>query len=289
MNLLKKAVLLTAVVLTAAASVPAQVRQKIPDVNFQRGFETDADGYRQFTRWEVECGECRGMKATACQGCKDRDIPHCTECDGTKRAKCRTCSGTALPPDPLVEVICPYCIGTGWFDCAQCVGAGNFKVNQTDGSVKIQKCGSCKEVGRFSCDPCDGKRRIPVVLVDKKSPTEADRKDLEDARETLAECEQLLLAIDFEQRSSKIEKQIVDSVRKAGKYLPALRRMQKTLEVTQKGLTKAAAIYEQYDTKVLNVYYIFTDRSIYLIRHQLRVLDLCIERAEFNEAVKSKG
>ena len=63
----------------------------------------------------------------------------------------------------------------------------------------------------------------------------------------------------------------------------------KTLQVTQKGLTKAAAIYEQYDAKVLNVNYIFTDRSVYVIRHQLRVLDLCIARAEFNEKVDSGG
>ena len=289
MQLQRTALLLSIVFLTAAAPLPAQVRQKIPEVNFQREFELDDQGHRQWKRFEVGCGECRGAKVGACKGCKDREIPKCTECAGSKRAKCRTCSGTGAPPDPLVEVICPYCTGTGWFDCAQCVGAGHFKVGQQDGSTTTKKCGSCKEVGRFRCEPCKGKRRIPTVSVKRKPPTEAKLKDLREAREALAECEKKLLAMNFEERSSKIEKQLLASVKKASKLLPALRHMQKTLQVTQKGLTKAAAIYEQYDSKVLGVYYKFTDRSIYLIRHQLRVLDLCIARAEFNEKADSGG
>ncbi len=143
-------------------------------------------------------------------------------------------------------------------------------------------------MGRYPCGPCDGTRRISTVKIKRKPLSEAKLKDLHAMRELLAECEAGLVALKFEERASKIEKALAKVIAKAAKKLKPLKAMPDLLKTVLKGLTKAGAMYQSYDTKVMEQFYRFTDNSTFLLRHQMRVLDLEIERVEFNAEQLSK-
>ena len=72
---------------------------------------------------------------------------------------------------------------------------------------------------------------------------------------------------------------------KPSKTVPALKDMLALLEEVQKGLSRAGANYTNFVERQTFEYLSFRNRSIHLLRHDARVLDLCIERAEFNENV----
>jgi hypothetical protein len=281
-----KALLLCAAPLLCAASSPAQVLEKIPEVQIERDTELDAAGLRQFVPFEVKCPASQGRANFKCLGCDGVEMPHCTECDGTKLAPCRTCAGTGNLLDPLVEMVCPYCRGSAWYNCAQCNGFGSFGVNQADGSSVRQKCGSCKEQGRFACSVCGGTRKLPSVRVKKKAPTEAALKDLAATHAALAEVLAELETFEPVDRPAKSQKALEKLLAKPKKTLPPLGDMLELLEDVLKGLTKAGAGFQNYEERMDHQLRVFRDRSIYLLRYQLRVLDLCIERAEFNEQKK---
>jgi hypothetical protein len=285
MKLTRLALLLIALFSAALVPFAAQSLEKIPETNFTRETELDADGFQQFKPYEVKCEACRGRGTWDCAGCFKRDLPNCTECDGEKKAPCRLSAGENQLLDPLEELPCPYCSGSAWYDCAQCGGGSVIIETRAEGESTEKPCGACKKVGRYKCTVCKQKRKIPSIRVKKKSPTKAKLKDLRATREKLVPILAELEAFEPEGRASKSTKALEKMLAKPGKTLPPLKTMLPLLESVQKGLVKAGSGYQNFEERQNHQFRIFRDRSIYLVRHSIQVLDLCIARAEFNENV----
>jgi hypothetical protein len=267
-------------------AVSQETLEKIPTVDFTRETEVDEKGLKQFKAYDVACEPCKGEGTTVCDGCRERDLPNCSECKGTKRATCRTCTGKKKLHDPLLHLTCTYCKGSGWYDCALCGGGGEIKETSSDGSPAVEKpCGSCKKVGRFVCTPCEGKGVLETVRFKKKPAMEASLAEL---RETRAELEEYMKELEpFEplERASKTDKALEALLAKPSKLIPAIKGMLALQEEVQKGLSRAGANYTNFLERQRIEYLTFRNRTVHLMRHDARVLDLCIERAEFNENV----
>lgn len=266
-------------------AVSQQTLEKIPTVDFTRETELDDKGLKQFKAYDVACEACRKEGTTVCEGCKDRELPNCTECTGKKVAKCRTCAGKKVLHDPLLHLTCTYCKGSGWYDCALCGGRGIISEKGTDGSSAEKPCGSCKKVGRFVCTPCDGKRVLDTIRFRKKPAMEASLTELREARAELEATMKELEPFEPLERASKTLKALEALLAKPSKTVPALKDMQVLLEEVQDGLSRAGANYTNFVENQRFEFLKFRNRSIHLLRHDVRVLELCIERAEFNENV----
>lgn len=259
-----------------------QTRAKIPDPKIERAWVEDEDGKRHWAELEGKCPDCRGVKKRECERCKGREISICAECEAEKKATCRTCSGTGKVTDPLVDLICPYCWGSSWYRCALCNGGGGFKVN-----TNPVKCLSCKETGSHACTVCDGKRRIPVAKVGSKGPGRASAKNLRKAKATLEECLVSMQAFEPQRSPAKSLKAFSKIVSRPSKVLPSLKDMHGMLEEILKGLRHGAS-YPSYEPSVTHQIFVCKDRTVYLLRHQILLLDICLQRAEHNEQAKSK-
>lgn len=276
---------LSALLMLLGLAAAQQTLEKIPVVDFKRTLVLDADGLKQFEPFDVKCEPCKGLRDWTCQGCDKADLPNCPECKGTKKAPCRACAGKGKAHDPLLEHTCTFCRGAAWYDCAQCAGAGFFFETSPDGGRVQMPCGACKKVGAYACDACAGKRVLETVRIKRKPPSEASLDDLR-----AAQAEQLAWMAELEafeplDRAAKSTKALEKQLARPGRALPALKDMQVLLEHVQKGLSRAGAGYVNYEERQSFQFMVFRDRSIHLLRHNLRVLELCIERAEFNESV----
>lgn len=277
--------------LTMSALVPRpQTRDKIPPHEFERETVLDDAGLQQWAPLEdAPCAMCKGTKEIPCYVCGETAREHCLVCGGDQRSVCSMCTGTARAPDPIVEVSCPYCRGIGVYPCAQCWGAGSFPVAQADGSVLDEKCRGCKERGGFDCAPCEGTRRIPSPTIKKKAIAEADLEDLRELRVTLQEQLEKLESFEHESNARKTEKALGQLFKKSAKSFPVSKPMLEMLEEVHKAFSKSASGYEGYDDKLARQFYIFQDRTTWLLRHQVLLLDKEIARAEFNEAVLAES
>lgn len=277
-----------ALLLLAALTFGRQTLEKIPEVDFERETELDEEGKQQFKAFDVRCETCQGLKIDTCRNCDKRDISDCMVCNDEKRVPCYVCTGEGKLLDPLVEMACPYCKASAWYACGQCAGVGFFYENLQDGSRIERPCGACKKVGGFECSVCEGERRIDTVRVKRELPTEADLDDLRDTREELAACLEELEPFEPKGRASKTTKALEKLLARPGRTYEPLGDMLDLLEEVQKGLVKAGSGYKNFEERQNHQFLVFRDRSVHLLRHQLRVLDLCIERAEFNEKVDER-
>ena len=91
------------------------------------------------------------------------------------------------------------------------------------------------------------------------------------------------------ERPGKSDKALSKILAKPARQLEALAGMQDMLETVVKGLTKAGANLQSYEANVTHQYLVFKDRTLFLLKHQVLLLDLCIERAEHNEQVEAGG
>jgi len=289
MKLLTTLLWLTTTLLLISAPAAAQVREKIPEPTFERAHEEDDKGLQQWSEWEAPCPACSGRKVETCRTCDGRELPNCTECEGTKKAACRPCAGAGQLPDPLVEMLCTFCNASGWYACAQCAGGGWINVTQSNGDSERRNCGSCKKIGFFPCSVCKGKRLLPSVRVKRKAPALAKLKDLNSTRELLAQCLTGMQAFQPHERYSKSVKAFEALVKKPAKACVPLKDMVGLYELVQKNLSRVGTGFAGYPGSVAHHTLVFQDRSVYYLQYQLRVLDLCIKRAEFNEAALSKG
>lgn len=279
-------IVITAVAFFAllATTAPAQVRYRIPEPQIERAEETDAEGLKQWKTLDEICTYCNGRKISKCGHCVDTELPTCAECDNKKEAPCRYCGGAGKKLDPLVELPCPYCVGAAWHDCALCKSRGSYPVQ--GGGASEQKCGACKEKGAIPCTVCKGKRVIAVVKVGKKGPGYAKAEEIREAKEDLAKAKAAVEAyVPAGKENSK--KDLAKAVSKYQKMLPALKDMQGLLDETLNGLRKGAG-YVGYDEWLLNEFVVFKDRTIYLLKHQMLLLDLCLAHAEHNEKVEAE-
>ncbi len=265
----------------------SQTRERIPPPEFVREVIVDEEGLQQWAPYEVKCVRCGGRGKDTCLGCKGLEevIPNCTECDGEHVAPCRTCGGAKVLPDPLIEMACTFCRGSGWYKCAQCNGVGNYSTTDQQGNKNELQCRACDTKGRYVCTPCDGKRLLPTARLKKKSAGEAKLKDLLKLRTSLNEFKELLEAYEPGDRGSKSMKAYEALVKPYGKKLPAIKASFEQLEIVLKGLRKVAAAYEGYEAKQTFEILVIKDRTMFTLQYNLRVLDQSIARKEFNATV----
>jgi hypothetical protein len=270
-----------AFVLACIVSARAQqsVRPKIPPPDFQRECEADAAGLLQWKPYDVECPQCKGVKSYVCQHCKDTPFPICQECDGEKRAPCRVCGGRGKMPDPLVELACPFCQGSAWYPCGLCNGFGTLKVDQAE-----TKCGACKQKGLFECTACAGTRRVDAVKIKKKGVGEASAKDLEELLVRLRASASALDRFEPETNPAKSQKAFAKALEPIEHDLEVVEDVEKMLDAALKGLKSYGAGYTSYEENLKGQFFLFKDRSVFLLQHQIRAAEQSLERARANQA-----
>ncbi|MBK8177435.1 MAG: hypothetical protein IPK67_00720 [Planctomycetes bacterium] len=265
--------------LAAFVGVAAQARPKIPPPEFNREWELDAAGLRQWKPFSEACAECKSTKVQICEHCKNSEVPICLECDGKKRAPCRVCGGKEKLPDPLVELACPYCTGSSWYACGLCNSFGFMNID----SVQT-KCGACKQKGLLKCGACNGTRRVDTARVAKKHVGELGSKELKELLVRLREAQGALEKFEPESNPSKSAKLFAKVLEPAEKDLKVLKTMQTMLDDVLKGVKAYGAGYSGFEERLKQQFFLFKDRTVFLLQHQIRAAEQALLRAEFNES-----
>ena len=84
-----------------------------------------------------------------------------------------------------------------------------------------------------------------------------------------------------------MQKALAKELKKSSREFEPLKDMLELLDTVLGGIHKAGAAYSNYESKLDHQILVMKGRMVYLLRYQARVLELCAERAEFNESVKS--
>ncbi|MEZ5965039.1 MAG: hypothetical protein R3F56_14490 [Planctomycetota bacterium] len=266
----------------ASGQKKAEFLVPIPE-KLERATEPDEQGLLQFVAHKAErCPNCKGRQVMPCLHCdrfEEGDCDSCPECKNTKEATCRICAGTGETVDILQRAPCPTCFGAAVTNCFVCGGRGKFPV-QGGGSRK-QKCGCCGGAGAYPCTTCSGKRYVDLPAL-KPSASDAKTSDLEKALEAIdavaAELDKFLSTGD----GRKDAKALATVTAAGGKVLPVMRRVQKHFEDTAKKQAKGSVWTHYADSVKADVAGLRQALSYYL-KHQKRVLELCLARARHNE------
>lgn len=278
-RILRRIALFCLVLCSTLVAFAAQARPKIPPPDFVREWELDADGHRQWKPFALACPHCKGVKSHVCEHCKESAVPICLECDGKKRATCRVCAGKDKLPDPLLELACPYCFGSAWIPCGLCNSFGFMTIDGVE-----TKCGACKQKGLLKCGACKGTRRVGTLKLAKKPVGEASVKDLEAALVTLKGALEGLDKFEPDANPSKSQKAFAKVLEPLEKDLPVIKDMQAMLEELLKGVKSYGAAYSGFEERLKQQFFVFEDRTVFLLQHQIRAAEQSLERARFNEA-----
>lgn len=286
MHPIKTCLVLFALLFAASAAVTAQgARYLIPE-RIERKTEAGDDGQQVWAKWEApDCTSCKGTGKSVCATCArfPKDADKCPECERKDKAKflttCRVCAGKGKLADPLDELPCAGCMGSGMFLCTVCGGGGQLKV----GSAKRwSACPACRGKGRFDCGGCKGKRVMSSLVV-KPSLREAPLDKLQKAQEAVDAALQRFASF-LPAGGTKARKE----VKELGKAYDELKK----LHPSWKGMAKATKNYmgkifagaqfqghEQNEAATMNQ---LKSNAEYYLKHQKRMLELAIKRAELN-------
>ena len=267
---------------------PAQAQGKgkflvpIPE-KLERETKADESGVLQWVEFKAgRCVNCNGQKTMDCLHCErldPKDHENCPECKLTKKATCRICGGTGDAWDILTKAPCPTCFGAGITRCFICGGAGRFPVQ--GGGGKPAKCGSCDATGAYKCATCDGKRFVETLPL-KPSMAEGKAADLKKAIEALTATLAAVTAFQSTGDGRKDIKEYDKAISAGAKVFPALKRAGKHFEDVTKKQSKGS-VWQQYADMVKNQAADAKQALEYFCKHQKRVLELCLARAEHNE------
>lgn len=253
----------------------------IPE-KLERATTTDANGVVQWADYKAEpCVNCKGRKTMVCRHCErfeKGDHADCPECQETKEAPCRICAGTGEMPDILTTAPCPTCFGASVTPCLICNGAGRFPV--AGGGDRMQKCGCCDGVGAYKCATCNGKRKVETPAL-RPSVGEAKVADLKKAQEALAEVAAALAAFESTGDGRKDSKAFDKLVGPGERYFPPLKRARKHFDDATKKQAKGA-VWTHYGEAVKNNLAMAKQALDYYVKHQIRLLELSLARAEQN-------
>ncbi len=257
----------------------------IPE-KLERATAPDANGVVQWVAFKAEpCVNCQGRKTMVCRHCarfEKGDHNDCPECKETKEAPCRICAGTGEMPDILVRAPCPTCFGASVTACLICNGAGRFPV--AGGGDRMQKCGCCDGVGAYKCATCDGKRYVETPAL-KPSVGDAKVADLKKAQEALALVATALATFESTGDGRKDAKAFDKVVGPGEKYFVPLKRARKHFEDATKKMAKGS-VWTHYGETVKNNLAMAKQALEYYVKHQTRLLELSLARAEQNATKK---
>ncbi|MBK8100593.1 MAG: hypothetical protein IPK26_26175 [Planctomycetes bacterium] len=275
-------------ILLCAASLCAQEPEKIElkmvvPTTFELPTKADDKGLLQFEPFKEEkCVNCAGTKEAGCMLCaRLDDNKACPECKGTRKAPCRSCGALGHWPDPRKKVNCPGCYGAGAFRCHVCDGRTWQKV-QGSGDKKL-KCAACRGVGIYKCGVCSGARVVDSVTF---------KPSLEDATvaaltKTKDQIDGLLAALEkFQPTGKNTRKEMKEllGILDKGKDLPPIKRSPKFLdEMMDK--TYGGSMFDGHEDMEANTMKTWIESTQYYLKHQKRLVELCLVRAEANAKV----
>jgi hypothetical protein len=277
-----------AVLVLCAARAEAQVRHFSPD-RFERATVTDAEGRIQWAEHaEVKCPTCTGTgkhKCTTCERFPD-EATKCPDC-GKKEAKeavCHACAGTGRFPDPLEKALCPGCMGAGHIVCGNCPGTGILKVGD---DKRWSDCPGCRGDGFFKCPACNGARLVGVASL-KPSLKDANAATLQKALKQTDELIKELAAFTPQAKNSRKEsKELAKIIQSGDKLYPALKPTSKALDELMKWTFPGANFQGQAEREVQSMQRMQASVDYYL-KHQKRMMELALKRAEANEKLDDK-
>jgi hypothetical protein len=283
------ALVLSALLLAAPAALAQKDKQPflvpIPE-RLERATVDDADGLKQWAEHAAErCINCKGLKTMPCLHCErfnEGVCEDCPECHNEKKAVCRICAGTGEMPDILEKAPCPTCFGAAITRCFSCGGVGRYKIE--GGGDRFTKCGSCSGVGAYPCGTCKGARFVETPKL-KPSMKEAGSKDLLKAIELI---EQLMVGVEGFTSAGQARddiKALAKVLKPAARTFPALRSADQHFESVTKDQTKGS-MFKSYEESVVASAEAAKQSLAYYLKHQKRVLELCLARAEHNEGMK---
>lgn len=277
-------------VLIFAASAAGQELRFVHPEKFERATKTDDAGLEQWdVHAKVDCPTCKGkgkMKCTTCERFKD-EIKTCAECgrNPDREAVCRACAGVGTFSDPLEKALCPGCQGAGFLECQQCTGA---LVSAMNDKGKWGDCVVCRGTV-IKCTVCDGKRLVEVAAL-KPSLKDANSAALKKAIDTTTQVLAGLAAFapkggdGFRKESKELAKQL----QLGEKLFPPLKREVKALDdyVSKMGGLSTYQGSEEREARALTV---IKNSAEYYLKHQKRMMELCLKRAEANEKLAAEN
>lgn len=291
--------LLLAAVVGAQAGNPGQYPIPIPE-RLERPTVEDEDGLLQWAdldelsreeRLKFRCPTCEGKGKQECPFCWRLEFhEECPEChtgpDAEKRiATCRTCGGEGQLPDILEKAPCPGCFGAGLTRCHACGGEGNYPAGRN--TDRRATCPVCRGDMCNPCNVCDGERFVePPPL--RPSVGEAELEDLREMRAVFAAVAEELAKVESTGDARKDAKLWKDVLRPGLRYLPCFRPLLKDLERNTKDMAKGT-MFVAYADMVRNSTNEKKQYLDYYLRHQTRLLELCIARAEHNAEQRDDG
>lgn len=256
-----------------------------PPERIERATEKDADGVEQWAKWPaVKCVSCNGAGKIKCVTCSHfpKDAKVCPECDRKDEkllTECRVCNGKGALPDPLEWAPCAGCMGAGFLLCTVCNGYGKLKVG---GAKRWSDCAACRGAGGFDCGGCDGKRHMSTLQL-KPSLAEAPLDKLQKAREdldaTLAAVEKFVPVGGVKAR--KAVKDLGNAYASGKKLHPGLKALPASTKAYM-GKIFAGKQFAGSEENELETMKMLKRNAEHYLKHQRRMLELAIRRAELN-------
>jgi hypothetical protein len=154
------------------------------------------------------------------------------------------------------------------------------------GGKKPEKCGCCESAGAFKCQTCAGKRYVETPAV-KPSVAEGKSQDLKKAIATLDGVAAAVAKFDSTGDGRKDIKLYTAMLAPGAKVFPPLARAQKHFEDAAKDQSKGA-VWKHYADAVKDQGKAAKQALEYYLKHQKRVLELCLAYAEHNEPLRAK-
>jgi hypothetical protein len=162
-----------------------------------------------------------------------------------------------------------------------CGGGGRLRI---DKAKQFSACPACRGEGGFKCGGCSGNRLVEVASL-KPSLKEANAATLGKA---LTPTEQALKDLDAftatggEVVVRKEVKALVKILEGAQAVHPAVKRMIKAFE-DYMSKTYAGSNFQGEEEMYSNAMKLVKENTVAYLKHQKRMMELCLKRAEANE------
>jgi len=277
------AALLLSSVLSAQPTELKEIEKGIPPVKLTT--KVDEDGMKQWGELPHQnCMACKAKKVQECRHCRHLETPtKCPACNLTRKAACHICAGEGKLSNPLRFAPCPGCNGHGVVTCDLCQNRGGMSFE--GGGKKPMKCGMCKGNAGITCPVCKGKRLVPSAFRGKVGGVSL--KKLLTAKAVLSDLITQVQGFTADGKPRKDRKRFAALFKKAKTTFPPLKKVITQVDAITKGLDKNIKDIEKRQVNAFDRVKYFV---LYYLLHQSKVLDLCIERAKFNEeAAKKRG
>ncbi|MEO6593786.1 MAG: hypothetical protein ABIP94_03440 [Planctomycetota bacterium] len=281
--------LVLALTFGAAAAAQVDIRYVNPE-KFERATTTDDKGMVQWAEYTAEkCSTCKGTTKTKCPTCErfGEDADNCPECKRKEghEAVCRACAGKGAFPDPLEKVHCPGCRGAGFLLCVICGGGGRLKIGE---AKQWSACPGCRGTGAFKCGGCDGERLVDVANL-KPSLKDANASTLTKAIAATDEALKQLGAVTptgADRTARKEVKAIAKALEQGQSVHPAIKRTVKAFE-DYMGKTASGSQFQGHEEQQVSAMSLVKGNAEYYLKHQKRMMELCLKRAEANAKVEA--